>query len=182
MVARPGDSRGRYRRNRSCQSTHRKPAPAGGPTQIQAQIQAAVDQANTAFINSQMTARFFLAHSAEVAYNDTGNMNSDLDWVTADAGVAGLRNTYSADMVSLIVDNGGPYCGIGWVQRNPGSGFAGYAFQATDRGCLPTAPLPTSMATTWAWSMIPRASAFHHPPLPILSPSAIGSAARFPRS
>ena len=84
-----------------------------------------------------MTARFFLAHSAEVAYNDSGNMNSDLDWVTADAGVAGLRNTYSADMVSLVVENGGSYCGIGWVQRNPGSGFAGYAFQATDRGCLP---------------------------------------------
>ena len=110
---------------------------AGGTTQIQAQIQAAVDQANTGFINSQMISRFFLAHTAEVAYNDSGNMNADLDWVTADPGVAALRNTYSADMVSLIVENGGAYCGIAWVQRNPGSGFAGYAFQATDRGCLP---------------------------------------------
>ncbi len=112
-------------------------AGAGGTTQMQAQIQAAVDQANTAFINSQMTARFFLAHSAEVTYNDSGNMNNDLDWVTGDAGVAALRNTHSADMVSLIVENGGSYCGIAWVQRNPGSGFSGYAFQATDRGCLP---------------------------------------------
>jgi hypothetical protein len=112
-------------------------AGAGGTTQMQAQIQAAVDQANTAFINSQMTARFFLAHTAEVTYNDSGNMNTDLDWVTADAGVAALRNTYSADMVSLIVENGGNYCGIAWVQRNPGSGFASHAFQATDRGCLP---------------------------------------------
>jgi len=112
-------------------------AGAGGTTQIQAQIQAAVDQANTAFINSGMTARFYLAHTAEVAYNDTGNMNNDLDWVTSNSGVASLRNTYAADMVSLIVENGGAYCGIAWVQRNPGSGFAGYAFQVTDRGCLP---------------------------------------------
>ena len=111
-------------------------AGAGGTTQMQAQIQAAVDQANTAFINSQMTARFFLAHTAEVTYNDSGNMNTDLDWVTADAGVAALRNTYSADMVSLIVENGGAYCGIAWVQRNPGAGFSTHAFQATDRGCL----------------------------------------------
>ncbi|MBM4297686.1 MAG: hypothetical protein FJ143_08100, partial [Deltaproteobacteria bacterium] len=112
-------------------------AGAGGATQMHAAIQAAVDQANTAFINSQMVARFFLAHTAEVTYNDTGNMNADLDWVTANAGVAALRNTYSADMVSLIVENGGSYCGTAWVQRNPGSGFAGYAFQVTDRGCLP---------------------------------------------
>jgi hypothetical protein len=110
---------------------------AGGATNMHAQIQAAVDQANTAFINSQMTARFFLAHTAEVTYNDSGNMNTDLDWVTADAGVASLRNTHAADMVSLIVENGGAYCGIAWVQRNPGSGFASHAFQVTDRGCLP---------------------------------------------
>jgi Big-like domain-containing protein/fibronectin type III domain protein/reprolysin-like metallo-peptidase family M12B len=41
----------------------------------------------------------------------------------------------------LIVDNGGAYCGIGWVQRNPGSGFAGYAFQVADRGCLANSTL-----------------------------------------
>jgi hypothetical protein len=112
-------------------------AGAGGTSQIQGQIQAAVDQANTAFMNSGMIARFFLTHTEEATYNDTGNMNKDLDWVTADSGVASLRNTHAADMVSLIVENGGSYCGIAWVQRNPGSGFASYAFQVTDRGCLP---------------------------------------------
>jgi hypothetical protein len=116
-------------------------AAAGGATQIQGQIQAAVDQANTAFVNSNMIARYFLAHTEEVAYNDSGNINSDLDWVTDDAGVAALRNTYSADMVSLIVENGAGYCGIGWIQRNPGSGFAPYAFQVSDRGCLANSTL-----------------------------------------
>ncbi|MGH7886919.1 MAG: M12 family metallo-peptidase, partial [Candidatus Binatia bacterium] len=111
-------------------------AAAGGTAQIQAQIQAAVDQANTAFINSNMTARYYLAHSAEVAYNDSGDISIDLNWITGNATVASLRNTHGADMVSLIVDNGGGYCGIGWVQRNPGSSFANYAFQVTARGCL----------------------------------------------
>ena len=116
-------------------------AAAGGTTQIQGQIQAAVDQANTAFINSNMTARYFLAHTAEVAYNDSGNIDSDLTWVTSNSTVASLRNTYAADMVSLIVNNGGSYCGIGWVQRHPGAGFANYAFQVTALGCLANSTL-----------------------------------------
>ncbi len=111
-------------------------AAAGGTAQIQARIQAAVDQANTAFINSNMIARYFLAHTEEVAYNDSGDIIADLNWVTLNAAVASLRNTYAADMVSLIVANGGPYCGVGWVQRNPGTGFASYAFQTTDVDCL----------------------------------------------
>ena len=90
-------------------------AAAGGTAQMQARIQAAVDQANTAFINSNMIARYFLARSEEVAYNDSGDIVADLNWVTSNAAVASLRNTYAADMVSLIVANGGPYCGVGWV-------------------------------------------------------------------
>ncbi|HEX9263033.1 MAG TPA: M12 family metallo-peptidase [Candidatus Binatia bacterium] len=116
-------------------------AAAGGTTQIQAQIQAAVDQANTAFVNSNMIARYFLAHTEEVAYNDSGNIETDLNWVTSNSAVASLRNTYSADMVSLITNNGGGYCGIGWVQRNPGSSFAGYAFQVTWLACLSNSTL-----------------------------------------
>jgi peptidyl-Asp metalloendopeptidase len=116
-------------------------AAAGGTTQIQAQIQAAVDQANTAFTNSNMIARFYLAHSEEVTYNDSGNIETDLNWVTSNATVASLRNTFSADMVSLITSNGGGYCGIGWVQRHPGSSFAGYAFQVTARNCLSNSTL-----------------------------------------
>jgi len=116
-------------------------AAAGGTTEIQGQIQAAVDQANTAFINSNMIARFFLAGTEEVAYNDSGNIETDLNWVTSNSTVASLRNTYSADMVSLITNNGGGYCGIGWVQRNPGASFANYAFQVTALGCLANATL-----------------------------------------
>ena len=112
-------------------------AAAGGTAQIEGRIQAAVDQANTAFINSNMIVRFFLAHMAEVAYNDSGNIETDLNWVTANPTVASWRNTYAADMVSLVTSNGGGYCGIGWVQRNPGAVFADHAFQVTALSCLP---------------------------------------------
>jgi hypothetical protein len=116
-------------------------AAAGGTAQIQGQIQAAVDQANTAFVNSNMSTRFYLSHTEEVAYNDSGNIETDLYWVTGNSTVASLRNTYGADMVSLITNNGGGYCGIGWVQRNPGAGFANYAFQVTALGCLANSTL-----------------------------------------
>ena len=108
---------------------------AGGASQIEATIQAAVDNANTSFIDSDMIARYNLVHTAEAAYNDTGNLSSDLSWLANDATVASLRNQHAADMVSLIVENGGSGCGIGYVQRNPGPSFASVAFQVTDRGC-----------------------------------------------
>ena len=106
---------------------------AGGVAQIEATIQAAVDNANTAFANSNMFGRYVLVHTALANYNDSSNLSADLNWIDSDPATASLRNQYGADMVSLIVNSGG--CGIGYVQRNPGSGFAGAAFQVTVRSC-----------------------------------------------
>jgi hypothetical protein len=108
---------------------------AGGTSQMEAHIQAAVDATNTAFISSSMNVHFRLVHTAEVAYNDTGELGADLDWVSNNTAVASLRDQYGADMVSLLVKNGGNYCGIGYVQNNPGSSFASWAFQVTDMDC-----------------------------------------------
>jgi uncharacterized protein YjdB len=105
----------------------------GGPAQIEALIQAAVDNANTALINSDMIGRYVLVHTALANYNDSGNLSTDLNWVDSDSAVATLRNQHGADMVSLVVNSGG--CGIGYVQRSPGSGFASFAFQVTVRDC-----------------------------------------------
>lgn len=108
---------------------------AGSVAAIEATIQAAVDNANSSFINSDMIGRYVLVHTALANRNDSGNLSSDLNWLDSDAATASLRNLHGADMVSLIVENGGSGCGIGYVQRNPGSGFASAAFQVTDRGC-----------------------------------------------
>jgi len=108
---------------------------AGGVAQIEALIQAAVDNANLAFSNSLVNAHYTLVHTALSARNDSGNMSSDLSWLASDPATAALRNQYGADMVSLLVDNGGSACGIGYVMRSPGPAFASYAFQVTDKDC-----------------------------------------------
>jgi hypothetical protein len=108
---------------------------AGGAANIEAQIQQAVDRANLAFANSMVNARYTLVHTALAGRDDSGDMSSDLAWLQSDPATASLRNTYGADMVSLIVSNGGSACGIGYVMRSPGPGFAAYAFQVTDRDC-----------------------------------------------
>ena len=107
---------------------------AGGTAEIEALIQAAVDSSNSAFINSNMTARFRLVHVAHVDYDTGGDTSADLSWVRTSSEVAALRNQYGADMVSILVDTPGS-CGTGYVQRSPGAGFAPYAFQATDIDC-----------------------------------------------
>lgn len=107
---------------------------AGGTSEVEAMIQAAVDNANTAFVASNMTARYRLAHVQQVSYTTAGTTGDDLRWVDSDPEVAALRDQYGADMVSVIVDTPSS-CGTAWVQRNPGPGFASLAFQATDIDC-----------------------------------------------
>ncbi|MCB1019740.1 MAG: Ig-like domain-containing protein, partial [Acidobacteria bacterium] len=112
---------------------------AGGVAQIEATIQAAVDNANTTFLNSNMFARYVLVHTALAGHDDAGSanggMSTDLSWVLSDSATAALRNQYGADMVSLVVNDGAGSWGLGYVQRSPGSSFAGYAFQVTARSC-----------------------------------------------
>lgn len=109
-------------------------AAAGGLAEVRAVAQAAVDAANTAWTNSQVVPRMHLVHSGAVAHADDGSMGNDLSWLANDASVAWLRDAVGADMVSLLVAGGGA-CGIGYVQRNPGPGFASSAFQVTALGC-----------------------------------------------
>ena len=109
-------------------------ADAGSTAQMEAIAQAAVDAANSAFINSEMTLRYRLVHTQHIDYNTAGTTTDDLYWVDSDPEVANLRNQYGADMVSVIVDTPGS-CGTGYVQRNPGASFAPWAFQATDIDC-----------------------------------------------
>lgn len=109
---------------------------AGGTAAIEATIQSWVDYANTAFIDSIMTPRYVLVGTAEIAYSDSGNLGTDLVWVRTSQEVAALRNSYGADMVSLIVKDTGFGCGgIGYVQASPGPGFREWAFQATEVDC-----------------------------------------------
>ncbi len=108
---------------------------AGGVANIEATAQAAVDNANTAFGNSNVPAQFNLVYTGLADHDDSGNTSTDLTWVANDGTVATLRANVGADLVSLLVEDGGGFCGVGYVMRNPSTSFAASAFQVTARGC-----------------------------------------------
>lgn len=117
-------------------------AKQGGLSAMNALIAMGVDLANQAYTNSKIAMQLRLVRAAEVAYAETGNISTDLSRLqrTNDGfmdQVHTLRNQYKADLVALIVDNGGAYCGIAYVMANgPRASFAPYAFSVTDRDCV----------------------------------------------
>ncbi len=107
---------------------------AAAATTIAAEIQHAVDRANLAYANSGVGTRLRLVHYRQLAYNESGNFNTDLNRLTNGGDgymddVPALRDTHGADLVSLFVENG-QYCGIAWLGPN-----AGYGFSVVNRGC-----------------------------------------------
>jgi peptidyl-Asp metalloendopeptidase len=108
----------------------------GGTTQIQTLIQNAVSATNAAYQNSDINPRLRLVGTMEVSYDEAaGTLDAGLNWVRTDSTVAAARNNVKADLVSLIVENGGGSCGLGYIQRTVGSSFAGSAFSAVARSC-----------------------------------------------
>ncbi|MFM8303510.1 MAG: M12 family metallo-peptidase, partial [Actinomycetota bacterium] len=109
---------------------------AGSTAAMATTIQTALNESNTAYANSGVTPRLRLVHSVEVAYTESGNISADLNRLTStNDGVMDevhtLRNTYGADMVGLIVENCGGYCGV----ANTIGATASSAFQVTARNC-----------------------------------------------
>lgn len=109
---------------------------AGGRTQVEAEIQLAVDLANTAFADSNMAARFTLVHTSMVSRVESEDMGDDLDWLRQATSISNKRDNNAADMVALF----GKYtdaCGLGAVMRNPDPSFEANAFQVTNIDCVP---------------------------------------------
>ncbi|WP_241242228.1 PKD domain-containing protein [Thalassotalea sp. G2M2-11] len=108
---------------------------AGGVAEVNALIQAAIDVANTAFVNSQVNAEYRLVHTELVNYDGTQSTTRDArDWAANNPQVQALRDQYSADMVSIVLDTPSS-CGTAYIQRQPGPDFAPLAYQATDIDC-----------------------------------------------
>lgn len=108
---------------------------AGGAAQIEATAQAAVDAANTAYANSQITTRLRLVHTRETTYNEEGgDYSAHLNWLASDPTVAALRETYRADMVDLLVQDPA-FCGLGFLMGGVSPSFASSAFTVTTRSC-----------------------------------------------
>ncbi|MDH5411778.1 MAG: M12 family metallo-peptidase, partial [Alphaproteobacteria bacterium] len=115
-------------------------AAAGGEKQIEVRIQSMVDQLNTAFIDSGMTARVALVQTVAANYSDSGNVLVDMDWLTTrheliNFEVHAQRLYYGADLVSMVVDNGGQCSGVAYVMHKPAYDFVSYAYSVTALNC-----------------------------------------------
>ena len=117
-------------------------AAAGGTSAMLSQVNLAVAETNTGYANSSVVQRLRLAAAVEVSYAESGDIGEDLDRVTGPGdgyidGVHALRNTYYADVVSLITETpGSPYCGVAWLWPNRSSGFEPYAFSVVELACM----------------------------------------------
>jgi Metallo-peptidase family M12/FG-GAP-like repeat len=115
-------------------------AAIGGPSAMAAEIASAVNNANLALANSNVTPRFRLVYSGEIAYTETGDMGLSLDRLTDTAdgymdNALTLRNQYRADAVTLLTTDANA-CGIGWLMGpNAGASFEAYAYNVVHWQC-----------------------------------------------
>jgi len=112
---------------------------AGGTAAIEALIQLAIDEANDIFANSVVAPRFRLVHSVEVDYTESGSTSTDLSRLRNDSdgymdNLHTLRDTYGADMVSLLFESA-VSCGRAYRMVTPGDYFESYAFSVVNWSC-----------------------------------------------
>jgi hypothetical protein len=113
---------------------------AGGNAAMEATIYLAVAETNQAYLNSQINQRLRLAHFEEVTYTESGNINTDLTRLQDGAdtfidNVPTLRNTFAADHVVLITENGGGFCGLGYMMETVSNAFESFAYSVVARSC-----------------------------------------------
>lgn len=108
-------------------------AAMGSLANVEAEIHAAVDTANLAFANSDMTARFSLAGIRQFPRDEVDVY--DLEWLRVDPAAIAMRDEVGADLASLWVEHSLTVCGAGFIMDALDDSFAGDAVQITMRSC-----------------------------------------------
>ena len=110
----------------------------GGTAAMTSHIALGISETNQGYANSGLMQRFRLVYSGEVAYTETSFETALADLRgTADGrmdNVHALRNTYGADIVSLLINNDA-YCGLGYLMTSTATDFAAYAFNVVYYSC-----------------------------------------------
>ena len=115
-------------------------AAVGGSAAMENLINLAIAETNTGYDNSGVNFDMYLVHTAETVYSEASfNWSTTLSHLRNSGDgymdeVHTLRDTYSADLVSLIVNNTAS-CGIGYVMQTATSSFASYAFTVVSKNC-----------------------------------------------
>jgi hypothetical protein len=111
----------------------------GGTDNMIALVYLSVAETNQSYFNSNINQRVRLVHVTEVTYTETGNINTDLTRLQSTDGfidnVLTLRNTYGADNVVMITENGGGYCGLAYFMDPVSASFEVNAFAVVARAC-----------------------------------------------
>jgi len=115
------------------------------PDAVGAAIDLMIEEANLAYELSNAYIRLRRVHAQSVAgraWNDSGDLEDDLDALTSDRTMLGsmaanLRDDVGADITTLLVRDGGGACGIGWqmTAANQDS-FADSAYSVVDVDCI----------------------------------------------
>ncbi len=113
---------------------------AYGQATLESMIQNAVAAANQAYQNSSVNITVNLVGLQEVAYTETGAMQTSLYDLrgTSDGkmdNVHSLRDSLGADIVTLISQDSDA-CGIAWSMRSESASFASNAFNVVKPSCL----------------------------------------------
>lgn len=113
---------------------------AGGTDTMRALVQLGVTRANLALRRSLAGTRIRLVQVAEIDYDEAGDLEGDLELLQRELDgaadeVHAMRDAHGADLVQLIVDEGGG-CGIAYQMTSRSAAFAPWAFSVVDRGCV----------------------------------------------
>lgn len=106
-------------------------AEAGSRTNMENAIEVAVAEINRSYRDSGIDHSVMLAGMDEVAYEEAGDLEADVDWLRSDPGVLGRLDANSADLVALIVEDGAPNAGIATTLAVP-QGDSNRAFSVVE--------------------------------------------------
>jgi hypothetical protein len=116
-------------------------ANAGGQAGITNLINLGISETNTSYVNSGVNQRIRLARAVQVPYTEVSsfstNLNNLRNGAGALSGVAALRDTVRADLVTMLVHPPAPdACGIAFLMTSITNAFAPSAFSVTDTTCV----------------------------------------------
>ena len=113
---------------------------AGGTDAILSTIYLAVAETNQSYLNSNITQRLRLVHTVEVNYAESGNITTDRNnlqsgTIAPFTTVHALRDTYAADVVVMIQENGGGFCGVAFIMTTVANAFESFGYGVVARNC-----------------------------------------------
>jgi hypothetical protein len=120
--------------------TPRARMAAGGVEGLTALVALGVAETNLALEKSEVDARLRLVELREVAFVESGRVESDLELLQQENDgaldeVHTLRDAYGADLVQLVVEEEDG-CGIAYSMGRSGASFSDWAFSVAERSCI----------------------------------------------